>query len=85
MLKKFGRKIPYVSNLILISVSLCVIGVVPEDSNAIIIVCVLLGKFAISFTFNAIYVITSEVNIFKKIKIQISFLQFVCIYNANVN
>ena len=30
------------------------------DSTTVIIVCVLVGKFAVSFTFNAIYVITSE-------------------------
>ena len=60
ILNKFGRKIPYVGNWVLIAISLTAIGFVPRNLNWLIIVLVLIAKFSASFNFNAIYIITSE-------------------------
>lgn len=60
ILNRFGRKIPYLVNFLMIAISLIAIGFVPQNISWLIIVLVLIAKFSISFNFNAIYVITAE-------------------------
>lgn len=60
ILERYGRKVPYLINFLLISVSLIAIGFVPASMKWLVIVLVLISKYAISFNFNAIYIITGE-------------------------
>ncbi len=59
-LNRFGRKIPYLVNFLMVSVSLLGIGFVPQSMSWLIVVLFLIGKFSISFNFITIYIITSE-------------------------
>jgi OCT family organic cation transporter-like MFS transporter 4/5 len=59
-LQKVGRTRPYFINFLMVAVSLIAIGFVPENMTWLIVILFLVGKFSISFNFNAIYIITAE-------------------------
>ena len=60
-LEKFGRKIPYTMSMVLTGSALLFIKFVPTDYPILVTILVLIGKFGISFTFNGIFIITSEI------------------------
>ena len=59
-LEKFGRKIPYSINMGLTGVALLIVMFIPKDLGLIVTALALVGKFAISFTYTTIYIITAE-------------------------
>lgn len=61
-LERFGRKMPYSINMALTGVSLMLIQFIPSDMSYMVTVLALIGKFAISFTYNGVYIITSEIH-----------------------
>lgn len=58
--ERFGRKMPYFFNMLIIFISFTCIGFVPANMKWLTIICFFLGKFSISFTYNAIMIITAE-------------------------
>ena len=58
--ERFGRKKPYVINMSLIGIALLAIMFVPKHLSYLVTILALVGKFSISFTYNGIYIITSE-------------------------
>jgi OCT family organic cation transporter-like MFS transporter 4/5 len=60
-ISRFGRKRPYAINMLLGGVSLLVIQFVPSEAPLFVNILALISKFAISFTYSAIYIVTAEV------------------------
>jgi OCT family organic cation transporter-like MFS transporter 4/5 len=64
-LERFGRKVPYSLNMTISGVCLISVMFVPTSMPYLVTVLALIGKFAISFTYNGIYIITGIIcNIF---------------------
>jgi MFS transporter, OCT family, solute carrier family 22 (organic cation transporter), member 4/5 len=61
-LEKFGRKKPYAINMIITGVALLLIQFVPKEMSYMVTILALIGKFSISFTYNSVYIITSEIH-----------------------
>jgi OCT family organic cation transporter-like MFS transporter 4/5 len=61
-LERFGRKKPYAINMAVTGVALMFIQFVPKEMPYLITILALTGKFAISFTYNGIYIITAEIH-----------------------
>ena len=61
-LEKFGRKKPYAINMVITGVALLLIQFVPKKMSYMVTILALIGKFSISFTYNSVYIITSEIH-----------------------
>ena len=61
-LERFGRKMPYSINMAITGISLMLIQFIPSDMSYLITILALIGKFAISFTYNGVYIITAEIH-----------------------
>jgi MFS transporter, OCT family, solute carrier family 22 (organic cation transporter), member 4/5 len=61
-LEKFGRKKPYAINMVITGVALLLIQFVPKEMSYMVTILALIGKFSISFTYNSVYIITSEIH-----------------------
>lgn len=60
VLERFGRKIPY--SIMMATTGLCFISVlfIPKNLGLLVTCLTLVSKFAISFSYNTIYIITAE-------------------------
>lgn len=56
----FGRKIPYSINMSLSGIALLLVLFIPTNLPYLVTILALTAKFAISFTYNGIYIITAE-------------------------